>query len=269
MYENNVISSTRENKSASNDNSFKSPWLNRNYVSEIIFYNGIGQTPLTLVNKNFTPAIVTTEQDSKKPQATKNNKKFYVGLIGGIDASTVKFEKFQNAGFTYGVLLGYQLNNRWSVETGSFLEKKYYYSDGQYFNASKIYPASANAKIIDVTGNCKMIEIPVSVKYDFGLHKKSNWFATLGGTSYLMKKENYYYHVYYGSAGPYYHEKDTNSTEKNFLSNLSFSAGYTHRLGNFADLRIEPYLKIPISGMGVGDLPLFSTGVQVGIIKKF
>jgi hypothetical protein len=85
-----------------------------------------------------------------------------------------------------------------------------------------------------------------------------------------MKKESYDYDVYYGSAGSYRrHKLDTTNATKNFFSNLSLSAGYTHRLGNFADLRIEPYVKVPLSGMGIGSVPLFSAGLQVGLTRKF
>jgi hypothetical protein len=85
-----------------------------------------------------------------------------------------------------------------------------------------------------------------------------------------MKKESYIYDYYYGSSSSYRrHELDTANATKNLFSNLSLSMGYSHRLGNFADIRIEPYLKVPVSKMGIGNLPLFSTGLQIGITRKF
>ena len=195
-------------------------------------------------------------------------KRFYAGLMGGVDATTIKLQKIENAGFSYGVLAGYQLNKKWSIEAGAYLERKYYYSDGKYFNTSKIY-MPANSRISEVSGNCKMIEVPISARYLFSSHKGSKWFSTLGLSSYFMTEENYTYDYYYGTVGPVSHKKQYTNGSTNLFSNVSLSAGYIHPLGNFADLRIEPYFKVPMSGLGVGSLPLFSMGLQVGVTKKF
>ena len=242
--------------------------FSRSYVSEIRLKKAQKERSATEINRNLIPLITSTEQTSKQNIRVERRKKFYAGFMGGIDATTIKFQKIENAGFGYGLLFGYQFNKKWSIETGVYTEKKYYYSEGKYFNTSKIYMPSGS-RIEDVSGDCKMYEVPVSVKYNFSSHKNSEWFATLGTSSYFMKKENYDYNYYYGTVGPVLHHKEYYNSTNNFFSNVSISGGYTHRIGNFADLRIEPYLKIPVSGMGIGSLPLFSTGLQAGLTKKF
>ena len=239
----------------------------RNYVSGIP-YNILGESPSVVPARSLNPSInSTTEKAASNIQVAKR-KKFYVGLMGGLDATTIKFQKVEDAGFNFGLLLGYQFNKKWSIESGAYLEKKYYYSDGKYFNTSKLYMPS-NARIEDLSGNCKMIEVPVAAKYNFSTRKQSSWFGVVGLSSYFMLQENYTYNYYYGATGPVPHKKEYNEGSTHIFSNLSISGGYTHRLGNFADVRIEPYLKLPISGMGIGSLPFFSTGLQVGVTKKF
>jgi hypothetical protein len=205
---------------------------------------------------------------SKENIRVAKRKKFYAGLMGGMDVTTIKLQKIEDAGYGYGMLIGYQFNKKWSVETGAFLEKKYYYSDGKYLNTSKIY-LPPNSRIEDATGNCKMVEMPLAVKYNFSIRKESTWFATLGISSYFMKEENYTYNYYYGTSGPVPHQKEYKNSSTDLFSAMSISGGYIHRLGNFADVRIEPYLKLPMYGMGIGELPFLSTGLQVGITKKF
>lgn len=241
----------------------------RRYVSEIPFSKTLGDLMPNTATRKFDPLITSPEDNSKKPIRVARQKKFYVGLMSGVDASTVKFQKIENAGFTYGALLGYQLNKKWSVETGFYVEKKYYYSDGKYFDRSNLKTMPANWKIDEASGDCKMFEIPVSLKYNFSSRKNSNWFATVGTSSYFMKKESYAFKIYYGTYGPVAHSYAYHDSTKYFFSNLNFSVGYMHRLGNFADLRIEPYLKAPVSGVGIGKLPLLSTGLQIGLTKKF
>lgn len=273
VYSSKGISSNDNLRSQGNvDELAEEPTLyQRRYVSQIAFSKILGDVQPNMFNRKFDPLINSTEENSKQPVRVARRKKFYIGVMGGIDVTTIKFQKVEEAGKTYGLLLGYQLNKKWSIESGVYIEKKYYYTEGKYFDAKKIYPSMpSNFWLDNISGDCKMIEIPVSLKYNLVSHKNSGWFATLGASSYLMKKESYAYDYYYGSTWSYgRHEKDFTNSTKNFFSNVSVSAGYTHRLGNFANLRVEPYLKLPISKMGIGNLPLFSTGLQVGLTKKF
>lgn len=260
-------------KSKGNKDDFKDDATEnyRKYVSEIAFSRSLRNLPPNMFSRKFDPLINSPEEDSKQPVHVARRKRFYGGVMGGVDVTTIKFQKVENAGKTFGILLGYQLNKKWSIESGVYLERKYYYTEGKYFNESKIYQnMPSNYWLDNISGNCKMIEIPVSLKYNLASRKNSEWFATIGTSSYLMKKESYAYDYYYGSTWSYgRHEKEFTNSTKNFFSNVSVSAGYTHRLGNIANLRVEPYLKLPVSKMGIGDLPLFSTGLQVGLTRKF
>ncbi len=49
---------------------------------------------------------------------------------------------------------------------------------------------------------------------------------------------------------------------------MNVSVGYNRTLNKVGTLRIEPYLKIPIKGIGIGNLPITSTGLNIGITKK-
>ena len=240
----------------------------RKYISEIVFNREMPETPSTAINKALTPITNPVQENSKQNLQLRKPKRFYAGLMGGIDATTVKFQKIENHGYDYGLLFGYSFNKKWSIETGAYVENKYYYSEGKYFNTSKLTMPS-NARISEVSGDCKMIEVPLSLRYNFSSNRKSGWFSTLGTSSYFMREENYDYMYYYGSVGPVPHHKVYKNSSKNLFSNISISGGYTHNLGKFADLRVEPYLKVPISGLGIGSLPLFSAGLQIGVTKKF
>lgn len=240
----------------------------RKRLPEVLFSHPLQNDVTTSVTKKLNPLFSSSEEKSKQPIRVASRKRFYAGVAGGVDATTIKFQKIENAGAAYGLLFGYQFNKKWSVETGAFLEKKYYYTEGKYFNALKAgIPPSW--QVDNISGNCKMIEVPVSLKYNFSAHKNSNWFVTAGSSSYFMKKQNYNYDYYYGSWGPYPSKKSYDTSSTYLFSNISLSVGYSHRLGNFGDLRVEPYLKLPVSGIGIGSLPMFSTGLQVGITRKF
>ena len=186
----------------------------------------------------------------------------------GVDATTVKFQKVESAGFDYGVLLGYRFHPRWSVEAGAFRDKKVYYSDGKYYNTSGIY-LPPNTEITEVSGTCYMWEIPLNVKYDISTGARSSWFSTLRLSSYIMKKEDYEYLYYYGGSGySVKHYKTYKNSSRNFFSAVQLTGGYSRKIGGIGHLRIEPYLKIPIAEMGYGKLPLMSAGVRVGMTRE-
>lgn len=263
-----IVSSHQKNQSSDNDFTSGETVFLRTYVSKILFDKKGVDDFSTSINRSLSPLINSPEEQLKQNIKLERRKRFYAGVMGGIDATTIKFQKIEDAGSTYGILLGYQLNKKWSIETGAYWAGKNYYSDGKYLNTSKIY-MPPNSWIDDVSGTCKMIEVPLAIRYNFSVRKKSSWFSTVGTSSYFMKEENYTYNYYYGTAGPVPHNKEYKNASTNLFSNISISGGYNHRLGNFADLRIEPYVKMPLAGMGIGKLPLFSTGLQVGFAKKF
>ena len=55
---------------------------------------------------------------------------------------------------------------------------------------------------------------------------------------------------------------------RHYFSIMHLSGGITRPLGKIGDLRIEPYFKIPLTGLGSGKLPLLSTGIHLGITRK-
>jgi len=237
--------------------------LSRKYISQIRWdkthqYQIAIDRPLTAVEN---------PSKKKKTSSSQNSKGFYFGLMGSLDFTTVKFQKFEQKGLTLGILAGYQLNTNWSIETGIYKENKYYYSEGKYFNTSKI-PMYGNSKITEVSGECNMYEVPVNVKYNFSSGKKT-WFVAGGSSSYIMQKEDYTYSYYYGVYGPYSKRSQYLNSSRNLFATANISGGYIRKIGNGTNLRIEPYIKLPVSGMGIGKLPLLSTGLTVGITKKF
>ena len=112
-----------------------------------------------------------------------------------------------------------------------------------------------------------MYEIPLNVRYTFSEKKKSTWFASAGISSYLMNKEKYDYTVmYFGTTYPY--SKDYKSHDNQFAAVINISAGYTYKIGKIGDLRIEPYLKLPVHKVGTGELPIQSGGIMIGFFRN-
>jgi hypothetical protein len=109
-------------------------------------------------------------------------------------------------------------------------------------------------------------EIPVSVSYNFGNSKKQNWFVSTGLSSYLMKSESYDYFYKYTYTGPTLNKKWTIEDEnKHYFSVLTLSGGYQRSLSKHLSILVEPYIKLPFSGVGYGKVKLNSAGLLFSI----
>ncbi len=233
--------------------------------------SSVTKDPVTtaLVKDSVDEKNTIASNEPGKTAKKKNNKikehYFYMGLMAGGDMSFVKYQKARSTGYTAGIIAGYKMN-KLSIETGFFIDRKNYYTVGKYFDKSKI-PYFDDAQILTVDGYCNMFEIPLNIQYDFSTHKKHTWYAGAGLSSYLMNKEFYNYDfIKYGwreqSKKSYYH------TTKDWFSIANINIGYRLQTGNKTSLRIEPYYKFPLSGVGTGNLHITSLGINVGLTRK-
>lgn len=213
--------------------------------------------------------MMASVAEKEHTQWEKPDKRFYAGLIGSLDATSIRLQKVDNASYDLGVLLGYKFYKKWSLEAGLSLGKKFYYTKGAYFNTSKIRAfMPPNSEIAAVDGNCVMWEIPLSLRYELKSSVKHTLSVSAGVSSYLMNRESYNYYYYSPSSGQNWEfYKSYPSRSKQALSVVQFSAGYTVNLPKVGAVRLEPYVKLPVKGMGVGSIRLQSTGVHISITK--
>ena len=242
---------------------------------------GVVAVPAAISTEHETTAAINktdktepskqTSQDSsvaKKKTNTdsKQSKGLYVGFVAGPDISSVDFQAVKHPGYSLGATLGYRFNKRLAVETGFLYDKKYYYSDGSHF---KNQPAMVS--IIDVDGNCDMFEIPLTLRYDFSFKKSGNFFVKGGFSSYLMRKQTYSGNSHNGYLGydTAWGPKSNYPTENYFLSIVQLSGGYEFSISGKTKIQIEPYVKIPLRGIGTGSMPISSAGIYFGITHSF
>lgn len=185
---------------------------------------------------------------------------FSFGILAGVDKSTVKFKYSNDAGVNVGILGGYHINPKWSVHSGILYTRKNYKVAGEDFTAPKGTPISYY-KLEDVTGYCAMWEIPLLVRYAISNGVKNNVFLSTGLSSYFMNRENYDY-FYYFNGQPVIRHGSPSTTNNPILSILHLSAGFEKKLSSNWSLQIEPYAKLPLGGVGFGDIRLSSFGLN-------
>ena len=215
-------------------------------------------------------AIETKSQQStaatKKPSVKE--KRFYAAALFGPDITTVKLQKITNAGLDFGLLLGFNINNKLSMETGIISSRKEYYASGEYLTKYSAYLPS-NIKVTYGEGSCRMIELPIQAKYTFNPGSKNNWFLAAGTSSYFMKEEDYeYYYKNMTTGVEWSRDREYKTSSSSYIAVAEISGGISKPLGKFGDLRVQPYLKLPLKKVGYNELPLTSGGIHLVFSKE-
>lgn len=206
-----------------------------------------------------SPQKETPVMPKSSPQAFKKGLYFRFGVSP--DISLITMNEMTKSGNNLAFLLEYRFNNRLSIQGGVLRSMKYY--DAYPESYEWPYSWGSPPKLVDINATCKMLDIPVNIRYDISQKKLSRLFVSAGATSYIMLNEKYVYNYenpadpkikwksWEGKTGPYY------------LGVLNFSMGYEYQLFRKLSVQAEPFFKLPIAHVGFGQVNLSTLGLLV------
>jgi hypothetical protein len=208
------------------------------------------------------------ETIKKKIDSIPRPSKIYWGIVFGPGINRVKKQKLQKPGFDIGIMAGISiLKGRAAIETGLLYTQKYYFSDGKYFNMDKDAGSMPQGmEVMSLEGSSRLFELPVKIRYSVLQKNKSGVSLSTGISSYLMtKEENDYLTMMNGSeqsmVGSY---KD----HKRYIAVMAnIGAEFNYIIGKHSRLSIEPYFQIPLKGIGIGSMPVMTTGIHFGFMR--
>ena len=183
--------------------------------------------------------------------------------------STVKFADLQGIHLNLGLVLEYRLGQRWRVATGVQRVAKSYSALRVDYDFSE-YPKAYTRDFKWVDGDCMVLDVPLNLRYDAVVAARYRLFGTLGVSSFFMQREHYSYN--YNDAttkAPAVWERTFINDNHYLASILNLSAGYEYGLGQHWSAQAEPYVKVPLAGVGAGKVKLLSAGVYFGVKYGF
>lgn len=199
--------------------------------------------------------------------STKAQKYFYFGLAAGPDYSTVKFQAIKHTGFSVGAVFGVYMGHGLSIESGLLYTAKKYYSSGASFKPVYIGPVDRpDFKSVNTDGS--FLEIPLLLRVNLANRKRYNFFVSGGLSSYFTTNEKYEL-TFHRQSGEEIRHRDSDEPCNNIFSIFHLSAGYELKLNAKNAFRFEPYLKLPLSGIGEGGLPVTSSGIYINFTHSF
>lgn len=222
------------------------------------------------VDKKDIAKNSNTNSDTKQEKANSKNKKsnyFFLSLSAGPDLSAAGVKSVGKVKPVYGIGIGFSFHDKFSLKTGFYSSRKIYTaSPDEYhppYNFWTYYPY-----LEKVDADCRVFEIPLTLSYNFTHSKGHSFFGTAGVSSYLMKRETYNYISKLPSGQTTNNEKIYNNKNKHYFSVVTLSGGYERQLSKSTSIAVEPYMKIPVDGIGIGKMQLNSAGVLFSVLVK-
>ncbi|MEP6595924.1 MAG: hypothetical protein ABJA71_08245 [Ginsengibacter sp.] len=220
---------------------------------------------INFIKENKTRFAETKKQSREKK--TKLNNSFSLNFSAGPDVSAVSINNIGTFNVLFGAGFSYSFAKKWLLRTGLYSVKKVYEAKPSDYHPPSffwnLYPQLEN-----INADCRVNEVPLILSYKFSQSLKREWFGAVGISSYFMKKETYNYSSK-NSWGQYQTRSYTiNKQNKHYFSSLRLSAGYERKVNNIISLSAEPYLNLPLSGVGFGKVKLNSSGLMFTLSLK-
>ena len=198
--------------------------------------------------------------DSLPPLPQAQPYRLWVGLVAAPELSTVRTSRLSPPGPSVGMQLDYQLTRRWRLSTAFLYSVKRYTAAGTDYTVP--YTMPHGWVITDVDAVCRIIDIPLNLRYDLWQQPRYQVFASAGLSSLFMKREQYTYDyglVYGKPVAPY--TFDVSNGSQHLLKVLNLSVGYERMFDQRWSVQAEPFVKLPLAGVGYGTVRLRSAGV--------
>ncbi|MCB0570952.1 MAG: hypothetical protein KDC66_14350 [Phaeodactylibacter sp.] len=188
------------------------------------------------------------------------NHALVLGLLAAGETASSGLDDFSRINLKFGGQVEYRYAGRYSTSLGlNYIRMWYEAGEGEYvppkgFWTRQIAPQSTE-------GVCRILEIPVLVGYYPKGITASGFYARAGLTSYIMLRE--YYHYYYDLPDPdLIRHWGTKEDSRHWLGIGHFSAGFQQKIGGRFFLQAAPYLQVPLTGVGHGNVHLWSAGLN-------
>jgi hypothetical protein len=189
--------------------------------------------------------------------------KLTLSILGAPDITNTSSSIGTKVSSNFGLLLTYSISKKLSISSGAIYARKLYDYGG--------LTASAYGNIstpMEVDADCYVIDVPLNLNYQVLQSKKFSISVNTGLSSYFMLKEKYKY-MNVNAAG----EQETSLYEiknqnKHLLGVANISVSLDHQINDRVSIGVQPFYKLPLTGIGLYDMNLKSKGVAVSISLK-
>lgn len=204
------------------------------------------------------------DQGTPSIQKRLAGNRFNLLLYASPDFSNITPDQFTSPGITFGIVARYRVSNALSFSTGILKSNKKYISDGKDYQLDENYwKYNTNGMMPEtIYGSCNVLEIPAAIQFTVSETPMARFFISSGFSSYIILDESYRYRFDQPNPGAkegWY----TNKNSSYVFKVVTISMGYERNVLSKFSIGVEPYVKIPLEGIGWPNVRLISAGVAV------
>ena len=196
------------------------------------------------------------------PVKSLSDNHFVIGVLLGSEASFTETNALCRPTWKAGLSVEYRFGRKHALKLGAnYIRKDYRTNNAANYRAPAGFWENGVAPQ-SVMANCDVLELTLSETYFFKGHAQKGFYINGGLTSYLMLEEIYNY-SYENPPTNARMRWGTQNTNQHWMGIAEVSFGYNLPFTDKSSLQIAPYAQIPLTGVGHGQLKLFSSGVLV------
>ena len=159
-----------------------------------------------------------------------------------------------------GITATFHTSGRFSFTTGVFYARKNYNTPFSKYKPDEDWYGYGSDPD-RVSADCRVLDIPLIANFVFRKENRGAWIASGGLSSYFMLKEKYEFQ--YEKTTRYPRHYTFRKENRHLLSVLHLGLGYQWRLNSSLSVTMQPFLKVPVSRIGQGNIRLYSTGLAL------
>ena len=202
----------------------------------------------------------------ERPSSQNSVGKWALSLAFSPDLNSVKGIGKSSFGISAGMGLSYKIGKSIAATTGLFYSQKAYSSDKTSYHVTEKPFATWTSYSQKIDADCRVLDIPLNLNITLKDKPRGKILASAGLSSYIMLSEKYNF-IYnpspgYPATGREYSIRNDN---QHILSVVNLSLGIEKPLTEQSSIVIQPYAKLPLTGIGQGktDLKSFGIGFQL------
>ncbi|ATP57358.1 hypothetical protein CPT03_13185 [Pedobacter ginsengisoli] len=159
-----------------------------------------------------------------------------------------------------GVLATYAITDKISVTTGAVYSRKLY-NYGGVGSAGTAYMKNA----WQVNADCIVLDVPLNVNYTFLKRRNFSVGVNSGLSSYFMLNEKYKYITGPQGGTQKVTELEIKNQNQHIFGVANLSLSFERRITNSLSFGVQPFIKLPLTGIGNGNARLKSTGIAFSL----
>lgn len=197
----------------------------------------------------------------KMDDALAQQHSLILSAMAAPDVSTVPSGTSAKISTNLGMLATYALGSKFSLTSGAVYAKKYYNSTGTYASVSN--PGTTGDW--EVKADCNVLDIPLNVNYKIMNKKSLSVSVNTGLSSYFMLKEKYQYVTQLPGQDQQVRNAEFDNQNQHIFGIANVSVSFDHKISDNLSVGVQPFAKLPLTGIGNNNVDLRSTGVSFSL----